>query len=395
MGRIEQMTACTELRERFRTQYGSGARVFRAPGRVNLIGEHTDYNDGFVLPMAIGLSCWMAAAPRTDRKLVLYSEDFAEGYETKIATLSKLNRKGTWMDYPVGVAVALARAGLRLGGASLLIHGEVPMGAGLSSSAAVEVATALALVGISGLTMDRKQLARICQRAEFEFVGMRCGIMDQFVACHAQAGHALLLDCRSLGYEFVPLPEGTQIVVCSTMVKHELANGEYNRRRADCEEAVQRLSSAFPGICALRDVTSVQLERNRGLLSEKIYRRVKHVVEENARVQAAARALRSADLEQFGCLMAESHASLRDSYEVSCPELDLMVELAGEQRGVFGSRMTGGGFGGSTVHLVDMRHADEFRRRMAQAYETQTGKHPETYLCAPAEGASEVTGQAE
>jgi len=387
--RAAKRQTCAALRERFRACFSGEPRIFRAPGRVNLIGEHTDYNDGFVLPVAIRFDCWVAAAPRTDGAVAILSEGFGQAPETAISALPGLRRQGSWADYPFSVAVALLRTGVGLAGASMLIRGEVPVGAGLSSSAALEVATALALLGISGISMERSDVARICQRAENEFVGARCGIMDQFVACHARAGHALLLDCRSLEREYVPLPAGAAIVVCNTMVKHALAASEYNQRRADCCEAVQRLSAALPGVAALRDVDSAQVDRNRELLGERIYRRAKHVAEENERVQRAAKALRSRELPLLGALMSESHASLRNLYEVSSPELDLMVELAAKQPGLYGSRMTGGGFGGSTVHLVESRFADEFRRNMARAYEKETGIRPDIYICTTAEAAGE------
>jgi galactokinase len=378
-----------ELRARFRARFGAEARVFRAPGRINLIGEHTDYNDGFVMPAAIGFYCWIAVAPRDDRRLVVHSEDFSETFEADLAGgPPPPSRK--WSDYPVGVAVTLERAGLGVRGANLLIRGEVPIGAGLSSSAAVEVATAQALLGLLGRDVDRARLARLCQQAENEYVGARCGIMDQFVSLHARDGRALMLDCRSLDYELLPIPEAAQLVVCNTMVKHELASNGYNQRRAECEEAVARLSRELPGVSALRDVSPEQLARHRAALPETVYRRALHVVSENARVSEAAAALRSGDLTRFGRLMAESHASLRDLYEVSCAELDLMVELARGRDGVHGARMTGGGFGGSTVNLVDARRAEDVRQDLAAAYEKATGIVPQIHVCAPSEGAGPV-----
>jgi galactokinase len=272
----------------------------------------------------------------------------------------------------------------------MLIHGEVPMGAGLSSSAAIEVATALALAGESGRSPDRVQLARLCQKAENEFVGARCGIMDQFISLHGRKSHALLLDCRSLHFELVAIPECVRLVICNTMVKHDLASGEYNQRRAECEEAVQRLDKTLPGIRSLRDVTPQQLERHRGSLSEIIYKRVLHVVTENARVLDAAEALRTRDVERVGKRMVESHRSLRDLYEVSCAELDMMVDQASRQEGVYGARMTGGGFGGSTINLVKARFADPFAENVARGYEKETGIVPQIHICEPAEGAASV-----
>ena len=381
------------LKEAFAGHYGGRAepRVYRAPGRVNLIGEHTDYNDGFVMPAAIDFYTRVAAAPREDRKLVLRSENFGESVEFDLDETDPRPR-GHWSDYPRGVAVVLERAGVRLRGAELLIRGEVPIGAGLSSSAAIEVATAFALADVSGAEVGRAELAKLCQRAENEFVGVRCGLMDQFISCHGRAGHALLLDCRTLDYALLPLPAGVRLVVCNTMVRHELAGGEYNVRRAQCEEGVRLLARVLPGVRALRDVTTAELERLKGELPPVVYRRCRHVVGEDERVLAARGALERGDLAEFGRLMGESHRSLRDDYEVSCRELDLMVELARAQGGVYGARMTGGGFGGCTVNLVGADFVDDFRRGVGRGYEEATGVRPEIYVCAPAEGVGADAG---
>jgi galactokinase len=384
------MTRRSTILERFRARFGADPHVYRAPGRVNLIGEHTDYNDGFAMPAAIEFYCWVAVSTREDRKLSIYSEEFSATADADLDSASHQPSK-TWSDYPVGVALQLEQAGFRLRGANLLIESEVPMGAGLSSSAAIEVATALALVGQSGWSPDRVQLAQLCQKAENEFVGARVGIMDQFVSLHGQEDHALVLDCRALSFESLLIPDSVKLVISNTMVKHELASSEYNRRRADCEEAVRRLAEVLPGIRALRDVSLEQLERHRGVLSEVIYKRALHIVTENARVLDSAEALRSGDIARFGMRMAESHRSLRDLYEVSCRELDLMVDLAYQQRGVFGARMTGGGFGGATINLVDARYAGEFKEKMAKAYQKETGLVPQIYICKPAEGAGPVS----
>jgi len=383
------MTRLSNIGERFRTRYGGVPRVYRAPGRVNLIGEHTDYNDGFAMPAAIEFYCWVAVGPRDDRHLSIYSEEFSASADMDLASAT-IRPSKSWSDYPIGVAVELEKAGFRLRGADLLIESEVPMGSGLSSSAAIEVATALALAEHSGATPDRLQLARLCRKAENEFVGARVGIMDQFVSLHGQKDHALLLDCRALSFESLLIPDSVKLVISNTMVKHEHASGEYNRRRADCEEAVRRLATVLPGIRALRDVSLAQLEEHRGLLTDVIYKRALHIVSEDARVLDSAQALRAGDIERFGKRMAESHRSLRDLYEVSCRELDLMVDLAYQQKGVFGARMTGGGFGGSTINIVDARHAGEFKEKLAKAYQKETGLVPQIYICKPAEGAGEV-----
>jgi galactokinase len=385
------MTSVSNIQERFRGRFGGDApRVFRAPGRVNLIGEHTDYNDGFAMPAAIEFYCWVAVGARNDRKLSIYSHEFSAGAEVDFSTHS-ISPTKTWSDYPIGVAVELEKAGISLCGANLLIESEVPMGAGLSSSAAIEVATALALSDLAGTHPDRLQLARLCRAAENEFVGARVGIMDQFVSLHGEKNHALLLDCRSLTFEPLAIPDSVKLVICNTMVKHELASSEYNRRRADCEEAVRRLAMVLPGIKALRDVSLEQLEKHRDLLTDVIYKRALHIVTENARVLDSGQALRSGDIERFGKRMAESHRSLRDLFEVSCRELDLMVDLAYQLKGVYGARMTGGGFGGATINLVDAQHAGEFKEKIAKAYQHETGLMPQIYICNPAEGAGVVS----
>ncbi|HEV2195017.1 MAG TPA: galactokinase [Candidatus Acidoferrum sp.] len=379
----------TQLQEKFRARFGTPAAIYRAPGRVNLIGEHTDYNDGFVLPAAIEFYCWVAAAARSDKKLVIYSENFNETVEANLDSLSSAG-KNHWANYPLGVADKLQSVGKRLKGANLLISGEVPLGAGLSSSAAIEVAVGFALLSQSGCTVSRTELAQLCQKAENEFVGARCGIMDQFVACHGKASFVLLLDCRSLDFQMAQLPAGVQLLICNTIVKHELASGEYNRRRAECEEGVRALSMVLPEIRALRDVTLAQLENHGSLLDPNVYSRCRHVITENDRTQEAIRALYARNLTAFGRLMRESHRSLRDDYEVSCKELDLMVEIASAQPGVIGARMTGGGFGGCTINLVESNAVEVFRRNVAAKYLAQTGLKPEIYVSPPADGVQQV-----
>jgi galactokinase len=371
-------------------RFAAGARMFRAPGRVNLIGEHTDYNDGFVMPAAIDFSTWVSITPRADRVLSVFSENFSEQVEFDLNETSA-SAKGHWSDYVRGVAFAFEQAGHRLRGAQLSIRSDVPIGAGLSSSAALEVATGLALAENSEVTIGRLALAKLCQRAENEFVGMRCGIMDQFISCHGQAEKALLLDCRSLEYKLLPLPRKVRLVVCNTMVKHKLASGEYNVRRAQCEAGVRHLAQAIPGVRALRDVTLAELEIHERDLPAVIYRRCRHVVSENARVIQAGVALESGDLTGFGRLLNDSHHSLRDDYEVSCAELDLMVELANAREGVYGARMSGGGFGGCTINLVKAEHVEEFKRAVERGYEDATGLRAAVYSCSAAPGAEEVS----
>jgi galactokinase len=371
-----------EQRDQLRIE---GRRTFRAPGRANLIGDHTDYNGGFVMPAAIDLYTQVTITPRNDRKLLIHSECFSDNVEFELDEPHPAAR-GHWSDYVCGVAVTLERAGYELKGAELEIRSTVPIGAGLSSSAALEVATGYALLDNSDIRIDRIELAKLCQQAENEFVGMRCGIMDQFIASLGRAGHALMLDCRSLEYRPLPLPPEVRLVVCNTMVKHELAASEYNNSRAECEAGVRHFAKVLPNVRSLRDVTMNDLELYRRDLSEVIYKRCRHVVTENARVVEAATALEENDLKAFGDLMAASHLSLRDDYEVSCSELDTMVELAAQVEGVYGARMTGGGFGGCTINLVRADCVDRFKEAVTQRYQRATGIATEIYVCSAANG---------
>ncbi len=380
------------LAQRFEDRFGLQAHVFAAPGRVNLIGEHTDYNDGFVLPSAIGFQARVAIAPREDRKLVLHSEEFPEKFEFDVDHLPK-TRLGSWCDYVLGVAAVLQQVGATIHGANVLVRGEVPIGAGLSSSAALEVASALAFMSLNGAIFPMPQVAKLCQRAENTFVGARVGIMDQFVSCLGKAGHALLLDCRSLEFKLIPVPDNTRLVICNTMVKHENAGGEYNRRREECDLGVKALSRWHPGIHALRDVSLPQLQQHADELPDVIYQRCLHVVGENQRVQESATALSSGDLPRFGDLMRDSHRSLRDLYQVSCPELDAMVEAAEGLPGWWGGRMTGGGFGGCTVNLVNASDAESFAQQIAERYHSKTKIRPDVYICSAMDGAgAELNG---
>ena len=376
-----------ELTRRFEDSFGSKPRIFCAPGRVNLLGEHTDYNDGFVMPCAIGFSTRVAISSRPDRKLVIQSEEFSEKFEFDLDNLPS-RAKGVWSDYVVGIAVMLQQMGHHTPGASLLVRGEVPIGAGLSSSAAIEVASALALMSLNGAKLSLPEVAKLCQKTENVFIGARVGIMDQFISCLGKAGHALLLDCRSLEFNLIPIPEGVRLVICNTMVKHEHASGAYNRRREECDEGVKLLSRWYPEIHALRDVSVEQLERHVAEMPATIFKRCKHVVTENRRVQEGAQYLIDGEVSRFGDLMRKSHSSLRDLFEVSCRELDVMAEIAESLEGYCGGRMTGGGFGGCTVNLVKTSAAEKFATQIAERYQSAIGIKPDIYVCSAANGAS-------
>ncbi len=377
----------SELAEHFEAVYGAPPQVFSAPGRVNLIGEHTDYNDGFVLPCALGFFTQVAISPRADRKLVIRSENFPGCFEFPLDSLPK-KRIAEWCDYVLGVALVLQDAGYPIQGANLLVCGEVPIGAGLSSSAALEVASALALLSLSGAALPMPEIASLCQRAENTFVGAWVGIMDQFISCLGKAGHALLLDCRSLDFKLIPMPEDVRIVICNTMVKHDLVTNEYNLRREQCAEGVKILSPWRPDIRALRDVSLEQLEQRSSEMPGIIYHRCVHVVSENERVVSGAQRLAAGDLAGFGSLMRESQRSMRDLYEISCREVDVMVEAAEDLPGCYGARMTGGGFGGCTVNLVAADSASAFVAAIAERYQKATGIKPDVYVCSAADGAN-------
>jgi galactokinase len=380
----------TALRTSFRDRFGVEPRLFSAPGRVNLIGEHTDYNDGFVLPMAIERRTAVAAAPRDDGKVVAHSLELPEPFEFELAASGK-PRRGSWGDYVEGTARALAARGVPVGGASLLIDSDVPAGAGLSASAALETSVGLALASLAGRgDLDRVTLALAGQAAEHEYVGTRCGIMDQYIAALGVAGGAVLIDCRSLEPRVVKMDLGNaMVVICDTRVKHELASSAYNERRSECEQAVAHFAKRLPAVRALRDVTEEDFERHAPELSDVLLRRARHVVTENARTLAAAELLERGELDRFGSLMAASHASLRDDFEVSAPELDLAVEIALEVPGVYGARMTGGGFGGCAIALAAGRAAAELSEAWQRRMRDRFGRSVEVFASAACDGARE------
>ncbi len=374
----------------FRETFDAEPRLFRAPGRVNLIGEHTDYNDGYVLPMAIERDTVIAAAPRADRTVRVSSKMSGETAEFRLDDLSTGGR-GIWLDYVEGVARALTGSGVTLAGADLMIESDVPVGAGLSSSAALELSTGLALVTLANAAIDPVALALAGQKAEHESVGTQCGIMDQMTAALGRRGHALLIDCRSLETELISMDlADADVVICDSRIKHSLASSEYNVRRAECREGVRLLAESLPGITALRDVSFEQFAERAGTLPETIRRRCLHVVTENARTLAAADAFRAGDLPRAGKLMIRSHESLRDDYQVSCAELDTLVEIATGTDGVLGARMTGGGFGGCTVNLVARSARARFEERIADEYRKATGIDVAIFVSGAGEGASEI-----
>ena len=359
-------------------------RIFRAPGRVNLIGEHTDYNEGLVLPAALDLSCEVRATPRADSLLNANALNLGASASWNVAAITEAGPRGDWSDYVVGTARELARRGVRIRPLQLDIESQVPLGAGLSSSAALEVAVALALTSYDGDSVRGEELAKACRAAESDFVGLQCGIMDQFVAVFGREGHALLLDCRTLEHRLIALPEGVELVLVNTGVRHELALTAYNERRRECDEAVRRLGRS------LRDITVDEWPKVEGALPEPLRRRARHVVFENQRVLEFADACESNDLEALGALMAASHRSLSRDYEVSCVELDFLIEVASELDGVVGCRLTGGGFGGCTVNLVRPKAVKAFRKAVSEAYVRRFGNTPQIYVCSSADGASEI-----
>jgi len=376
----------------FAQAFGPGqVSVAEAPGRVNLIGEHTDYNGGYVLPIAIDRAIRIACRKTPGRTVDLVSLDFDGRAHFDLSAIA-FHKDVHWLNYPQGVARMLLDEGYALSGFQGVIQGDVPVGAGLSSSAAFEVASALAFCLVSDVEIEPRSMAQLCQRAENEFVGVRCGIMDQFVCLFGRKDRAVLLDCTTLEHRLVPL-DGRQakIVVCDTGVRHSLASTEYNKRRGECERAFEILSTRMPGINTYKDVTPASLEKHADALDRALLMRARHVVMEDQRVLDSVAALGRGDLGEFGRLLDASHDSLRDDYQVSCPELDLMVDLAREVEGTYGSRMTGGGFGGCTVSLVVPHRVDAFREHVAAAYRKQTGVAPAIYVSEAAPGATSAT----
>jgi galactokinase len=366
-------------------------RVFRAPGRVNLIGEHTDYNDGFVMPVGIDRDVLVCAALSGNRMIRLHALDFDATVCLDLDRLSATASDAGWGRYLYGVVSVLQAEGIDLTGLDGVVQGNVPIGAGLSSSAALEVALAVMLTALAAAPVPGPRLARWCQRAENEYAGVQCGIMDQFISCLAAPGAALFLDCRSLAYEHIPFDAADcALVVANTNRPRGLVDSEYNQRRAECEEGVRLLRERIPGITALRDVTPEQFDAFRSRLPERVATRCSHVIHENDRVLQSVEAMKRGDMERLGALMNASHDSLRDLYEVSCRELDLLVAIARDCDGVLGSRMTGAGFGGCTVSLVKKDAASRLEEAIRSRYPGQSGYEPDVYLFEPSGGAGEA-----
>jgi galactokinase len=374
------MSRMSDLQRRFQTFAGRPGGVSFAPGRINLIGEHTDYSGGFVLPASLALGTWTVAAPRDDRKVRVLSEsqNETEVFALEIAPGAATKR---WIDYVAGVTWALQQTGRTLRGADLLIASDVPMGSGLSSSAALEVSLAHALLAVADASLSPLEIARVCQRAENEFVGARCGIMDQFAATHGESGHALMLDCADYSWKTAPLPATHRWVVANTMVRHVHADGQYNVRRAEAEELVERMRHDCPQRTRLADLGDAEMSELMRGLSPTLARRLRHIVSENRRVHEAYAALNSSDVARLGELLFASHESLRGDYEVSCRELDILVEIARGVPGVVGARMIGGGFGGCVLTLVEAQHVENLLAQLRLNYVQRADREPATYIC--------------
>jgi galactokinase len=368
-------------------RFGGSAKpvVYRAPGRVNLIGEHTDYNLGYVLPIALDMACYVGIAPASHACLRMYSRDIDREFCIAVADLAAARPAGQWSDYVVGVARELVAAGFAIEPCDLYIASDVPVGAGLSSSAALEIATAVALLGERG--MDRVEIARLGQRAESQFVGMPCGIMDQYAAVFGHPGAALKIDCRSLEHEYVELPDNVRILAVNSLVKHELGTSAYRQRVAECQAAVAAIQKTDPQVESLRDVTLERFEAIEDTIPATARRRARHIISDTQRVVEFSAAARSGDLGEMGRLFVASHRSMQHDYEISCEEIDFLVDTAIEIPGVYGARMTGGGFGGCTVNLVAPEAVDGFEKRLATTYQERYGKMPAFYECKPAGGA--------
>jgi galactokinase len=377
----------------FQEKFGSAPmHVARAPGRVNLLGEHVDYNDGFVLPAAIDRATYIAFSPSDSGQTRLVAADFDQEASFSSQTIpSKIQTDSSplpeWAQYPAGVMWALNQSQLSTPGLNAVYASDVPRGSGLSSSASVEMAFMIAWQTLGGWTLSPMQRALLGQKAENQYVGVNCGIMDQFASACGVENKLLLLDCRSLEWKTIPLPQDLSIVIADTKVRRALTSGEYNKRRAACEAAVQSLKEGLPAIKSLRDVSVAEFNRLAGKLPQVVSKRARHVVEEIERSKQAEALLEAGNIQRFGELMNECHVSLRDLYEVSCPELDAMARIAQSLDGCYGARLTGAGFGGCTVNLVAREKAETFSQLLAKGYQVETGYAPEIYITRASNGA--------
>ena len=379
----------TALQQQFVGLFQTKPKVYRSPGRINIIGEHTDYNQGFVLPAAIEQAAYVAISPREDNELHLYATSMQEMVVLKLEDL--VPKTGAWSNYIAGVAEQMIRKGYPVRGFNLVLHSDVPIGAGLSSSAAIECAVAFALNECFGCGLDRLQLVHLAQKAEHEFAGVQCGIMDQFASMMGKRNHLIKLDCRSLEYEYIPFQLGNHaMVLFDTNVKHSLASTAYNERRQQCEQGVQWIAAQLPHIHTLRDADMDMLEQFVLPKDSLVYRRCAYVVKEIQRVDAACTALQAGDLNKLGQLMYETHAGLSMDYEVSCTELNLLVDLVKARPGVIGARMMGGGFGGCTLNLVESDQVEELIRTVQISYERATNLPLNYYLVSAADGSGRV-----
>jgi len=382
----------TAIASAFERHFGYVAPLLvRAPGRVNLIGEHTDYNQGFVLPAAIDKEIYFAVGLNDRDEIRLVSHDLKEAYTIAVDQVHRTSTQ--WANYLLGVVAQLQKRGIKVQGFDCVFGGTVPVGAGMSSSAAVECGLAFALDKLLDTRLDKMTLAHVAQKAEHEYAGVMCGIMDQFASLFGRSGHAVRLDCRSLAYDYFPFDtQACRIVLCNSGVKHSLADSEYNKRRQECEKGVEILRRHYPQVQSLRDATMEQLEAHRDELGSLTFRRCAYVVQENQRVVAACQHLEQHDLAAFGQEMYASHAGLRDDYEVSCEELDVLVEAARQVPGVYGGRMMGGGFGGCTINLVAPDQVENFIQQVGAAYQQRFGRELETYQTSIVNGVSELEG---
>lgn len=374
----------------YQSRFDTTPRVFRSPGRINIIGEHTDYNDGFVLPAGVDKEICMLMASNGSNQFNIFSFDTDEKVSFELHNYKEV--KSPWAQYIIGIIDQLVKAGYRPGGIDCVFAGDIPMGAGMSSSAALECATLFGLNHIFSLGINKKDITLLAQKAENEYVGVNCGIMDQFASVFSEKNHALKLDCRNLTYQSYNLDlEGYQLVLVDSMVKHSLASSEYNVRRAECEEGVKILKKIDPAIMALRDASPEQVYAAKTLMPENVFQRCKYMVEEITRVEEACRAMENSNLNRLGELLYATHNGLQHEFKISCEELDFLVDFTRNKEAILGARMMGGGFGGCSINLVEEGYVEDFKKEVSKAYKERFGVVPSIYLVKTAEGSSEIT----